>query len=61
MHAALLVAEMMAIIAGLLAIMAAIMYGFSWALLCLVRLFPTIGKRHRHTRWDELTKHSGRR
>ena len=51
MHAALLVAEMLAIIAALLAIMGAIIYGFCWGLLCLVRLFPIIGKRHRHAQW----------
>lgn len=60
MHAALLVAEMLAIIAALLTIMGAMMYAFCWAILCLVRLFPMIGKRHRHSEWEELTKQSGR-
>jgi hypothetical protein len=60
MHAALLLTEMLAIIAALLTIMGAIMYGFCWGLLCLVRLFPIIGKRHRHAQWQELTKQSGR-
>ena len=60
MHAVLLVAEMLAIIAALLVIMGAMMYGFCWGLLCLVRLFPIIGKRHRHAQWEELTKQSGR-
>jgi hypothetical protein len=60
MHAALLVVEMLAIIAALLAVVGATMYGFCWALLCLVRFFPIIGRRHRHRHWEDLTKHSGR-
>jgi hypothetical protein len=48
------------IIVGLLAVVAAVMYGFCWTVLLLVRFVPVIGRRHRHPRWDELTKRSGR-
>jgi len=43
-----------------LAVVGATMYGFCWALLCLVGFFPIIGRRHRHSNWEDLTKHSGR-
>jgi hypothetical protein len=48
------------IIVGLLAAVAAVMYAFCWTVLLLVRFVPVIGRRHRHPRWDELTKRSGR-
>mgnify|MGYP003404965048 FL=1 len=48
------------IIVGLLAAVAVVMYAFCWTVLLLVRLVPVIGRRHRHPRWDELTKRSGR-
>jgi hypothetical protein len=32
------------------------MYAFCWTVLLLVRVVPVIGRRHRHPRWDELTK-----
>jgi hypothetical protein len=55
------IAGAIAMIAGLLVIAAALFYGFAWMVLSLVRLFPVIGKRHRHARWSDLTKSSGRR
>jgi membrane protein required for beta-lactamase induction len=48
------------IIAGLLAVMATLWFGFCWTVLLLLRFVPVIGRRHRHTRWDELTKRSAR-
>jgi hypothetical protein len=55
------IAAAIGIIVGLMAIMAGLFYGFCWAMLTLVAFFPVIGKKHRHARWDELTKRSGRR
>jgi hypothetical protein len=60
MRALLLIVEMLAIIAALIAAVGAVLYGFSWTVLLLVRFFPIIGKRHKHEKWDELTKRSGR-
>jgi hypothetical protein len=48
------------IIAGLLAVVATLWFGFCWTVLLLLRFVPVIGRRHRHPRWDELTKRSGR-
>jgi hypothetical protein len=44
----------------LLAGVGVLMYAFCWTVLLLVRFVPVIGRRHRHPRWDELTKRSGR-
>ena len=52
--------EVLAMIAGLMAVVAGLFYAFSWLMLLVVSLFPVIGKRHRHGRWNELTKRSGR-
>jgi hypothetical protein len=52
--------EVLAMIAGLMAVVAGLFYAFSWLMLLVVSLFPVIGKRHRHRRWNELTKRSGR-
>jgi hypothetical protein len=52
----LLIAEMLLGIAGLLALVAALFYGLSWAVLIAVRFIPVSGKRHRHERWDELNR-----
>ena len=60
MRAALQIAEMLAIIAGLVAMIGALFYGFCWSVLSVVRFFPVIGRRHKHARWSELTKRSGR-
>jgi hypothetical protein len=60
MSTALIILEMLAIIAGLVAGVGALFYAFCWTLLCVVRLFPVIGRRHRRTRWDDLTSRSGR-
>jgi hypothetical protein len=54
------IAAAIGIIAGLMATVAALFYSFCWALLLLVQFFPVIGRKHRHARWDELTKRSGR-
>jgi hypothetical protein len=55
------IASAVGIIAGLMAIVAALFYGFCWAILTLVTFFPVIGRKHRHARWDELTKRSDRK
>ena len=60
MRTAIQIVEMLAIIAGLVAIVGALFYSFCWTMLSVVRFFPAIGKRHRHPHWNELTKKSGR-
>jgi hypothetical protein len=37
-------------------VMAATAYAFMWAILCLVRFIPLIGRKHRHSDWDRLNK-----
>ena len=49
-----------AIIVGLLAVVATLWFTFCWTVLFLLRFVPVIGRRHRHPQWDELTKRSGR-
>ena len=61
MNTALIILEMLAIIAGLVAAVGALFYGLCWILLIVVRFFPVIGRRKRHDRWTELTSRSGRR
>ena len=61
MRTALIIAQMVAAIAGLLAVAAALFYGLVWAVLLAVRFIPVIGKRHRHDRWHELNQRSGRK
>ena len=60
MQTLIILIQMIAIIAGLMIAVAVAFYGFAWAVLTLVHFFPAIGRRHRHGRWDELTKRSGR-
>jgi hypothetical protein len=48
------------LIVGLMAVVAGVLYAFCCAVLFLVGFVPVIGRRHRHARWDELTKRSGR-
>ena len=40
--------------------MGATFYALAWIALAAVLFVPIIGKRHRHERWDELNKQSGR-
>jgi hypothetical protein len=54
------IASAVGIIAGLMAVVAGVLYAFCCSVLFLVGFVPIIGKRHRHVRWDELTKRSGR-
>ena len=56
MRAAFIVVQMLGIIAGLLALMAAVFYGVGWVVMFTMRFVPLIGKRHRHERWDEMTR-----
>lgn len=58
MRTAVLIAEMIAAVAGLLALMALLFYGLAWTALFAVRLMPLIGKRHRHNRWGFQAKRS---
>jgi hypothetical protein len=60
MRTLIIIVEMIAIIAGLLAAVGAAFYALAWIALMVVPFFPAIGKRHRHRRWDELNKRSGR-
>jgi len=55
-----IIVQMIAIIVGLLAVVGAVFYGLAWTALTLVQLVPMIGKRHRHARWEELNRRSGR-
>ena len=34
----------------------AVLYGFKWAVLCVFRFVPMIGRKHRHSDWDRLNK-----
>ena len=54
------IVQMIAIIAGLLLAVGALFYALAWIALAAVSYFPIIGRRHRHDRWDELNKQSGR-
>ena len=56
MRTAIIIAQVLAGIAGLLLLMAALFYGVGWAVMFTMRFVPLIGKRHRHDRWDELTR-----
>jgi hypothetical protein len=31
-------------------------YALSWAVLCLVRFIPLIGRKHRHSDWSRFNK-----
>lgn len=37
-------------------VLASAAYGFMWAVLCLVRVVPMVGRKHRHSDWDRLNK-----
>jgi hypothetical protein len=37
-------------------VLAAAAYGCMWGVLCVVRLIPMIGHKHRHSDWDRLNK-----
>ena len=50
---------MIASSAAILALWAAAFYAVCYLTLLLVRIFPLIGKRHRHRRWDELNGRLG--
>jgi hypothetical protein len=48
--------QIVAIIAGLLAAAWLAFYAIWWLTLSMVRIFPLIGRRHRHSRWTELNQ-----
>jgi hypothetical protein len=31
-------------------------YALSWAVLCVVRLIPLVGRKHRHSDWERLNR-----
>ena len=37
-------------------VLAGAVYACMWGVLCLVRLIPMIGRKHRHSDWDRLNK-----
>jgi hypothetical protein len=37
-------------------VLAAAAHACMWGVLCLVRLVPMIGRKHRHAEWDRLNK-----
>ncbi len=37
-------------------IVVAALYALSWAVLCLVRFIPLVGRKHRHSDWERLNK-----
>jgi hypothetical protein len=37
-------------------VLAAAAYGCMWGVLCVVRVIPMIGRKHRHSDWDRLNK-----
>jgi hypothetical protein len=39
-----------------LALLGLIVSGAAWVVLVLFQRLPLIGRRHRHTRWDELNR-----
>jgi hypothetical protein len=55
------VLQSLAMIAGLVALVGALLYAFSWTVLSLVRFFPVIGRKHRHQRWDEMQRETERK
>jgi hypothetical protein len=56
-----LIVQMVLIIAGLLAVVGAFFYVLCWLALSVVQVFPIIGRRHKHPRWDEMNQRSGRK
>ncbi len=52
---------MIATIAALLAVSTAGFYLLCYVTLSVVRLFPLIGRRHRHQRWAELNSAAAQR
>jgi hypothetical protein len=60
MRTLIILIEMILIIAGLLALVGGLFYAVAWTALMAVQFFPVIGKRHRHPRWTELNRRSGR-
>lgn len=39
-----------------LALLGLVVSGAAWVVLVLFQRLPLIGRRHRHTRWDELNR-----
>jgi hypothetical protein len=60
MRVLIVILQMGLIITALVVAVGVFFYAVAWISLVVASSFPIIGKRHRHQRWDELTKHSGR-
>ena len=60
MHVLIVILEMGLMIMALLVAVGAAFYALVWVSLMVASSFPIIGKRHRHHRWDDLNKPSGR-
>ncbi len=60
MHVVIVILEMGLMITALLVAVGAAFYALVWVSLMVASSFPIIGKRHRHQRWDDLNKPSGR-
>jgi hypothetical protein len=50
-----------ALIAALLAVQAALLYGIWWLVLAVVSYVPIIGRKHKHPNWDRLDRESSGR
>ena len=50
------IVQMLAVIAGLLALQALALYLCWMLVLHVVRFVPLVGRRHRHARWTELNR-----
>ncbi len=61
MNVLLILAQMVLIIGGLLAAVGALFYVLCWAAISIVQFFPLVGKRHRHSTWEQMNTRSGRK
>jgi hypothetical protein len=60
MRALIVILQMGLIITALVVAVGAAFYALVWVSLMVASSFPIIGTRHRHKRWDDLNKPSGR-
>jgi hypothetical protein len=60
MHVLVVILQMGLIITALMVAVGVAFYALVWISLLVASSFPIIGKRHRHQRWDDLNKSSGR-
>lgn len=60
MHVLIVILQMGLIITALVVAVGVVFYAVAWVSLVVASCFPIVGKRHRHQRWDDLNKPSGR-